>query len=249
MENKLTLGVDIERETDDANTALVISIKEDKVDITRLLLEEGADVHHQVQRLPPIVHAVMTNCAPQLIQLLIDHRANPNAVSGPDQMNALQWAAVEGKVDAVDFLASKGMDLNNASSKGRTPLILAAEQGHTTVSKLLLAKGAELLKRSDNSGTALAWAACNGHLDTVKYLLEEGIDVDDCDDCGLSKLKFSAEISRAITNARSRFVRSQQFGPCGSRGVPNRTRRGHQQPQRGTKALHASHGSGYQRSH
>ncbi|KAJ4367574.1 hypothetical protein N0V83_007158 [Neocucurbitaria cava] len=192
VESKLTLGVDIERETDDGNIALVISIKEDKVDIARLLLEEGADVHHRVRRLPPIVHAVMTNCAPQLIQLLVNHGANLNAVSGPDQMNALHWAAVEGKVDAVDFLASKGMDLNSASSKGRTSLILAAEKGHTTVAKLLLAKGAELLKRSDNGGTALAWAACNGYLDTVKYLLEEGIDVDDCDDCGLTALSVAS---------------------------------------------------------
>ncbi|CAO2650642.1 Nn.00g019340.m01.CDS01 [Neocucurbitaria sp. VM-36] len=193
MKAKLDVGVDIDRETDDGITALVISIMEEKIDITKLLLEQGADVHHRVSTLPPIVHAVMRNdCGPQLIQLLINHGANPNSISGPEQMNALHWAAVDGMVDALDFLISKGMDLNSTCSKGRTPLILAAENGHITVAKVLLAKGAELFRRSQNGGTALAWAACNGRLDTVKYLLEEGVDVDDCDDCGLTALSIAS---------------------------------------------------------
>ena len=186
---KLVSGMDLERKRDDGFTPLVISITEAQVTIARLLLMKGADVNHQVGTLPPMVYAVMKKQrAPRFIQLLIEHGADPNIISGTAQMNALHWAAEEGMVDATDFLISKGMDLNTPCSKGRTPLICAAEKGHIVIVKLLLAQGAELFRRSENGGTALIWAASNGHVDIVKYLIEEGINVDDEDNSGLSKL-------------------------------------------------------------
>ncbi|KAH7388685.1 ankyrin repeat-containing domain protein [Pyrenochaeta sp. MPI-SDFR-AT-0127] len=186
---KLDLGVNVEQERADEYTPLVVSIVAAEVEVMQLLLERGADVNRRVMGLTPIVHAVMkTHHAPQLIQLLMDYGASPNTTTEPDGMNALHWAAIDGMVDALDFLISKGMNLNNACSRGRTPLILAAEKGHTLIVQVLLAKGAELYRRSVTGGTALTWAAANGRLDTVKFLLQEGIDVDDCDNYGLTAL-------------------------------------------------------------
>ncbi|KAH9870583.1 hypothetical protein IAQ61_006059, partial [Plenodomus lingam] len=189
IEAALDVHTNLERENDDGITPLVLSIIHSQFDIIRLLLEKGAEVDHPVDGVPPIVHAVENaNKGPRVMQLLMDHGADPRIVSGRDNLNALHWATVFGTVDAVNFLAGIGLDLNSICSMGRTPLTLAAERGHTTIVKLLLAKGAELAKQSYNGGTALTWAANYGHLDTVKYLLEEGLDVNHLDSAGLTAL-------------------------------------------------------------
>jgi hypothetical protein len=169
-------------------TPLVMAIVVNQLDMAKLLLANGADVHQRANRLPPMVYAATrTMQAPQFIRLLLDYSAIPSTPSGPHKYNALHWAAVNGCINAVDFLVSHGMGIEVTCSEGRTALLLAAEQGYTMVVKLLLAKGADLNHRSRNGATALAWAACNNHTDTVEYLLREGIDVNDRDKSGFSK--------------------------------------------------------------
>lgn len=232
------------RERDDGFTPLVMAIAEGHVTIMRMLLKRGADAQQRVGSLPPLVHAIMKKQrAPQFIQLLLDHGANPNCVSGSAQMNALQWAAEEGMVDAADFLISQGMDLNARCSKGKTPLILAAEKGHLVIVKLLLAQGAELLQKSQNGGTALTWAAGNGHLDIVKYLIDEGIDVDDADNIGLSKFEKSTQPFRTLAKLHSCTFNSQQLRLFGSRRILGHKRRRRQLFKHHTEAYHTTHDS------
>jgi ankyrin repeat protein len=171
-------------------TPLVMAIVENQLDMARFLLEHGADVHQRANKLPPVVYAATrTVRAPQFMQLLLDFGAALNTISGPHQYNALHHAAVNGCIDAVNFLVCQGMDIEGTCWQGRTPLLLAAEQGHTMIVKLLLAKGAELHHRCRSGGTGLAWAVCDDHVDTIEYLLKEGNDVNDCDNAGFSKYR------------------------------------------------------------
>lgn len=185
---QLDLGAYIDDETDDGFSPLVMAILEEQVDIVRLLLERGADANHRVKRMPPLVHAVMrSDHGCEMMQLVLDHGAVLNTISGPEQRTALHWAAAEGMAEAVDFLIEKGMDMEAKCSKGRTPLILAAEFGHTDAANILWVHGADLRTRSDNGGTALTWAACNNRVEVVEFLLKQGAEVDLRDTKGHSK--------------------------------------------------------------
>jgi ankyrin repeat protein len=169
-------------------TCLIEAIMAGQLEETRVLLNNGSNVHQRANNLPPLAYAATKAIeAPKFIQLLLDFGATLHTISGSQQFNSLHWATVYGCIDAVNFLINQGMDLERTCSQGRTPLLLAAEHGHAMVAKLLLAKGAELEHRSYNGRTALAWAACNNHVDTVEYLLLEGIDINYRDNLGHSK--------------------------------------------------------------
>jgi ankyrin repeat protein len=181
-------GANVERDTDDGETPLVLAIHKQHTDIISLLLENGADVNYPIIDLPPIFHAVtQKERAPQMIQLLLDYGADLDAVVGPSDMTALHWAAVHGMTHAVDILVSKGSSMSRTCARGQTPFTLAAENGHLVIVQLLLAKGADLHERSSNGGSALMWAASRGQHEVVRYLLSVGSKVDDRSKDGLSK--------------------------------------------------------------
>lgn len=102
VKKQLDLGARIEWETDDGFSPLVITIMEEQLDVFKLLLEKGADVHHRSKRLPTLVHAAMKDKhGPEMMQLLLDHGAILNTISGPDSKTVLHWAAAEGKVSGT----------------------------------------------------------------------------------------------------------------------------------------------------
>jgi ankyrin repeat protein len=187
VKDKLKI-LNIAHEASDSRTSLVSAINHVQLDIVRYLLERGANVHHRVKGLPPIVYAVL-NGTPQFIQLLLDYGADPRSTSNTEEYNTLHFAVMHGKIDAADLLISKGVDLEGVCLGGRTALLLAAEKGQTVIAKLLLAKGAELHHTCSMGRTALAFAARNNHLETVRYLLKQGLGIEDSDDTGISKSK------------------------------------------------------------
>ncbi|XP_019860424.1 PREDICTED: ankyrin repeat domain-containing protein 7-like [Amphimedon queenslandica] len=70
----------------------------------------------------------------------------------------LHEAALYNRSNAVQWLLSKGADLESRDDDGWTPLIVAAANGHTQVVTMLLEKGADVTA-SDNAGkTALDYA-------------------------------------------------------------------------------------------
>jgi hypothetical protein len=188
LKKGLSHGTSIEHYAFNTYAPLVFAIMELSIEEVRFWLVQKANVHRRVGNVPPIVHAVLRERnAPQVIQLLMDYGATPHTISCREGFNALHFAAMYGRLDAVDFLASKGMDLERMCSEGRTALLLAAEKGHILVAMVLLVKGADLRHKSADGKTALVYAASNGHVETVRCFLDGGLDVNDCDGAGISK--------------------------------------------------------------
>ena len=98
--------------------------------------------------------------------------------SVPIEVSALQVAAVYGLDRISEILISKGFDVNEHDTDGRSALIIAIGEGRIRVVQILLAKGADIESRNERGETALHHAMINCHLDIMRFLLENGANIE-----------------------------------------------------------------------
>jgi ankyrin repeat protein len=77
----------------------------------------------------------------------------------------------------VNFLLSKGANINTKNSLGNTPLLCAVFQGHAEVVRVLLSHGASVDAANQFKNTPLTWTAIRGHFGIARLLVGYGADV------------------------------------------------------------------------
>lgn len=88
-------------------------------------------------------------------------------------------AARTGRLEQVKaLLKEKPLRVNEADSRGWTPLFLAVLEGHKPVVEYLIAKGAVVRVSDRNDRTPLHYAAVRGNLEIIELLIEKGAVVD-----------------------------------------------------------------------
>ncbi|CAB1346036.1 unnamed protein product, partial [Coregonus sp. 'balchen'] len=90
----------------------------------------------------------------------------------------LHYAADCGQAEMLEFLLSKGADVNDEDVNrtlegGRKPLHYAADCGQAEMLEFLLSKGADVNAPDKHGITPLLSATYEGHLSCVKILLEK----------------------------------------------------------------------------
>ena len=90
---------------------------------------------------------------------------------------ALSWAASAGHASVVDYLASRGADVDSYGKGGTTPLMLAASGNMSKAIATLLDHKAKIDVKDANGISAVMFASYYGHLDAVKCLRERGADL------------------------------------------------------------------------
>lgn len=80
----------------------------------------------------------------------------------------LHYAADSGHTDLVEFLISKGADVNAADKHNLTPLLTACFENHLSCVKVLLEKGADKERKGPDGLTAYESA----ETDAMKALLK-----------------------------------------------------------------------------
>ena len=98
-------------------------------------------------------------------------------VEGGGKDPAVYLAARWGHAEAVESLARLGVDVNETTEEGTTPLMVAAKHGRTACVSALLQSGRAAVDAADDEGaTALVWSAYYGHANCTKLLVEAGAD-------------------------------------------------------------------------
>lgn len=82
-------------------------------------------------------------------------------------------------IDLVTFLLDSGLDPNELTSSGHTPLMVAASEGTPEMVQLLLKRGASVNFRTTAGNTALHTAFICTKPEVIQLLLNGGADVDD----------------------------------------------------------------------
>lgn len=114
-----------------------------------------------------------TSDSPEVIQVLIDHGADPNArlMGNP----ALIWAAKLNHPQVIQALLENGADVNIATANGSTALSFACARGYTECVTVLLRYGASKEVRSGLLETTPRDEALRGKHTEIVKLLDESV--------------------------------------------------------------------------
>lgn len=174
-----------------ANYLLLFAVANNKVDLARRAIKEGADVNRLIMDLAPLHHAVVRGYL-QIVQLLIEHGADVSQ-KGERHVTPMELACgrhTKNTYDMCKLLVEKGANCNEPTPD-RTPFLKAVEVQPLEVIEFLVNHGADLTARSRSGATALHCAAQNPYEGVFEFLLDRGMDIEDCDELGRSVLFYA----------------------------------------------------------
>ena len=141
--------------------------------VTRLLLEYGADANARDNGGSTPLHKAAYNGRTEVVLVLLEHGADANARYNGG-LTPLHEAAYNGRTELVLVLLEHVANIGAKDNQGRTPLHEAADHGRTEVVRLLLEHGANASAEDDQGRTPLHEAADHGTAEVVRLLLEHG---------------------------------------------------------------------------
>ena len=173
-------------------TPLHLAVRAGNLEITRLLLEHGADMDAKTDDdIAPLHLAVRGAGNLKISRLLLERGASVDAKTD-DNTTPLHLASGAGNLEITQLLLDRGADMEaQMDDDMMTPLLLATQYDHLDVVRLLLDRGAAVDSKDVNDGwTPLHWIAFivnmsmftqgmgGSHLEVARLLLERGAAVD-----------------------------------------------------------------------
>jgi ankyrin repeat protein len=176
VETLLRQDADIEAVTDTGQRPLYFAVDGEKVEAVACLLKHGAVADADVQGLTAL-HAASLKGLASIVQLLIDHKADVNAVSALG--DPLFLAVRSRKADVVQILLGAGADPDafRHDLDPPTALHLASLCNDTDVMRRLMEAKARVDLRDIDGATPLFRAVERNNLDAAALLLENGASV------------------------------------------------------------------------
>ncbi|QOF75571.1 ankyrin repeat domain-containing protein (plasmid) [Aminobacter sp. SR38] len=127
---------------DGGATPLYLAVRGGHMAAAKLLLERGADVNAAPTPLGPALMPALAKRRIDLINLLLDNGADPNAYRNREA--ALHVAVRSGCLDCVKALVEAGADVNAKTKDGKSPLHLAKFKGQHEIADYLTSHGVVL---------------------------------------------------------------------------------------------------------
>lgn len=150
-------------------------------DVVALLLEHGADANGKVSNGETALHVVgagypadPNGVRVKIIDLLVSHGANVNAVTARSKKTPLHENAKDAK--AVEYLIAHGADVNARDEGGRTPLLRAVGgvRDDSDAVKALLDHGSDIFARDNSGETVVMKAAVSANAPVLELLVSRG---------------------------------------------------------------------------
>ncbi|XP_067286033.1 protein TANC2 isoform X4 [Pseudorasbora parva] len=168
-------------------TALSAAAGRGKLDVCRLLLEQGSAVAQPNRRgVLPLFSSVRQGHW-QIVDLLVLHGADVN-LADKQGRTPLMMAASEGHLDTVEFLMAQGASMDLMDKEGLTALSWACLKGHLSVVRCLVERGAATDHADKNGRTPLDLAAFYGDSEVVQFLVDHGALIEHVDYSGMRPL-------------------------------------------------------------
>jgi ankyrin repeat protein len=160
----------LESKNEQGQSAVLLAAYSGRKEIRDLLLARGPILE---------LHEAAAAGSLERVQEMVEKDAALAKSFSPDGFPVLALAAVFGNGQIVEYLHSKGGDVNAVSTNGTgyTALTGSVTGGHKEIVAFLLAHGAQVNYRYGPGYTPLLAAAANGHAEIVELLLERGADL------------------------------------------------------------------------
>jgi ankyrin repeat protein len=184
-------GLDVNRVSDNGDSAMYYAIIRRELGVVRLLLDLGADADCVATGHSHLCEAARRDV--EYVQVLLNAGANPNTkcnwrISSDDDSSsdcsygyALCRAAFYSKLDVMKLLVANGASVNPGplSTRYGSPLYAAVIGGDLECVRYLVNNGANVNSVTEFTeiGSPLAAAASNGDLHIVRYLIDSGAKI------------------------------------------------------------------------
>lgn len=150
-----------------------------------LLLDRGANIDDaSYDGTTPFLLACQTDM--EFAMQLVQRGANPKAKIDKLNANALHMMASQGQTSFAPLI-ERGLDVNEQTVRGYTPLTCALNRGHESAALVLMENGAHVDWKTDEKHTALHLAARYGMQRVIAAILGD-VDVDAVDARGWTSL-------------------------------------------------------------
>jgi ankyrin repeat protein len=142
-------------------------------------LEKGYDPGMKREGQVSLVSSAFYSKNLEIFKLFINSGANPDKPDSSLPLSFLSAAALEKRIDWVNFLLENGADVNflNNDRYKSTALMLAANENACDVMKVLIAHGADLNIRDRYGDAAVGFSTSKGHYEATEMLVNAGADL------------------------------------------------------------------------
>src|SRR5215468_652552 len=203
----LKAGANVSLANNYGATPMGLAAEVGNAEIIKLLLDAGADADSPNPEGQTALLAVARTGNVEAAELLVKHGAKVDAREHWGGQTALMWASARRHPQMMQFLISKGADVNarsinrdyqrhvtaegrpkNLDSGGFTPLLYAARENCLACVKVLLDNKADINLQDPDGVPPLQLAILNTNWDLAKQLILAGADVNEWDIFGEAPL-------------------------------------------------------------
>jgi ankyrin repeat protein len=167
----------INEKNNNDETPLHCTIKGNKQNITKLLLQKHANMEIVNKENLSAVFAAIKNDAPHFIPIFVAHNLDLTK-HRRDGETILHYAIKEKKSNSIHYCIQETSLINASNNKHQTPVLLAIEEENFVILDLLY-KGLNV--PADNGIKPIHYATRNGKCNVINYLLQHNIAIDEPD--------------------------------------------------------------------
>lgn len=152
-----------------------------------------------------ILKSVLKSGSLKLYKVLLDRGADISKVDSKGR-TALHFAAINKRVEVIEFVLDQGIDVNCRTNDGKTALHLAAWDGNAKGCELLLKRGAKINIKNTEGHTPLWEAFSSPSWSVVQVLLEHGAYIADQVINGENILEFARNKYAPMRDAVTSYI-------------------------------------------